>query len=495
MNNTWGRLKHHCVETGKEYRFLLKPTVILFIIYLFGISALLRANVFYIDDLGRARFGYVAWDPYSRYLSEFFAHIVHGDGYLTDVSPLPQVLAAFVMALASTLTIHIISGKKEFSLWSMAAVMPLALSPYFLECFSYKYDAPYMAFSVLISIVPLLFCRGGWKWYVPASFLGTMCMCLTYQASTGVFPMLVVMVCVRRWVEKEDIGKIIQFALVSAAAYAAAVLIFNHFLVAKDAEGLSTNIVSLNQLIPQTIAHYKAYVKLLIKDFKLEWLALVGVICVSFVYVTVRCTKQYPFLTLLLAVPAVVGMFALAFGVYPFLTDPGTDPRCMYGIGVFLAFLGVYVVTSGRKVVPAKLACLVLSWMFFVFAFTYGNALDAQEKYTDFRLEMVMEDLTENRVLSTEGSKQVRVTGTIGYSPLIRNMPQDHQILNRLVPVTFQNSAWWWGPYKLMHYYGFTNMLYDAATDCSAMDLPLIVETDYHTIRANEEYIWIHLYN
>lgn len=41
----------------------------------------------------------------------------------------------------------------------IAAVVPLGLSPWFLECFSYKFDSPYMALSVLASVIPFIFGR------------------------------------------------------------------------------------------------------------------------------------------------------------------------------------------------------------------------------------------------------------------------------------------------------------------------------------------------
>ena len=494
MTQSWKLLRQRCADKLEEYRFLLKPFIILSVVYLFAISAILRANVYYIDDLGRARMGYAFWENYARHLSVFFSHILHADEYLTDVSPLTQIIAVFLMALASVLAIYILSDNKKMSFWSLVAIIPLGLNPYLLECFSYKYDSPYMAFSVLAAIFPLLFYKGNWKTYSIVSVLSILCMCMTYQVSTGIYPMLVVLVCIRRWISGDEIKEILKFAVVSAVSYVIGILAFNKFFIVEEYTDFPTDIVTLDQLIPNAIGHYKSYVKLFLQDFKVEWLILIAVICAAFLYVTIRHTKQYRILTAILAVPALAGLFALSFGVYPFLVKPGFEPRCMYGIGCFIAFLGVYVVSAAPKVYPAKLACLVLSWAFFVFAFTYGNALDAQSTYTDFRLEQAVEDLVDSGVLATEGTKSVRITGTIGHSLVIRNMPQDYQILNRMVPVNFSDSQWWWGSFKLLHYYGFTNLEHNGTDDLSTMDLPLIADNVYHTIRANEEYIWIDLH-
>ncbi len=143
---------------GSTLRFLLSltmPVGIFSAIYLLGISAILRANFNYMDDMGRACFGYGAW-YFSRPLSNILALFLHADDYLTDISPLPQILAAVLMAAASVVVLYAVTGKKRFTLWEYVSVLPLGLSPYFLQCLSFKYDAPYMAISVLAAVAPLV---------------------------------------------------------------------------------------------------------------------------------------------------------------------------------------------------------------------------------------------------------------------------------------------------------------------------------------------------
>jgi hypothetical protein len=93
----------------------------------------------------------------------------------------------------------------------------------------------------------------------------------------------------------------------------------------------------------------------------------------------------------------------------------------------------------------------------------------------------------------TEG-KTWQITGSIGYAPAIRNMPQNYQILNRLVPVTFRNSSWYWGTYGFMNYYGLPYIPIDYDNDYTSMDLPVIVENVYHTISSDGTAILIDLH-
>ena len=87
-----------------------------------------------------------------------------------------------------------------------------------------------------------------------------------------------------------------------------------------------------------------------------------------------------------LSVITLSAMLLLSFGVYPVLSKPLFHARAMYGFGVFISLLGVCISTSD-KMYCGKLACLALGWCFFVFSFTYGNALQIQEDYATFRVE------------------------------------------------------------------------------------------------------------
>ena len=140
-----------------EYRYLAKPFIIIFIIYCIALVPIVRANFNYIDDLGRAVYGYSDFEYFSRFSASYLSKLIHTDTHLYDISPLTQIIAALIISLASVITLHAFAREKKISPVSIIGVLPLGLSPYFLECFSYKYDSPYMALSVLSSVFPLLF--------------------------------------------------------------------------------------------------------------------------------------------------------------------------------------------------------------------------------------------------------------------------------------------------------------------------------------------------
>lgn len=481
-------------EKLSEYRFLVKPTIILTIIYLVGISSLLRANFYYIDDIARANEGYTQWEYYSRHLMVLSGFFLHADTYLTDISPLPQLVAAVFMAMAGTISIYAITGKKDFSGWYLIAAVPMGLSPYFLECFSYKYDSAVMGLSVLLSVAPLLFASASAGKYAFATFLCTLCMCMSYQAAAGIYPVLVVLICFQRWLDRQPLPKVFRFAWISAASYLAGLLVFRLFIMTPVDNHASSDLPAMGALLPSAISAYKKYLKYFLTDFKVEWLLFISILCVCFLYASCRTAKRTKPLAALLAFPVLLAVAALSLGVYPFLAGPTFYPRSMYGIGCTIALLTIFTFSRMPQLLPAKIASFLLSWCFFSFAFTYGNALYVQSQYTDYRIMITIDDLIESGILDEPGEKTMRISGSIGYAPAIRHMPQDFQILNRLVPITFQDSEEYWGTYGFKNYYGLSGVRVVSSGDYWEMDLPVIARSPYHTIYSDGEVIWLNLY-
>ena len=89
-------LKEYINRVWRENRFLLKPMLVMFLIYLVGALALILAGVHFADDIARTNYGYAGWNGFSRYLSTVLAYGVQMDGYLFNIAPLPQILAIFI---------------------------------------------------------------------------------------------------------------------------------------------------------------------------------------------------------------------------------------------------------------------------------------------------------------------------------------------------------------------------------------------------------------
>lgn len=482
-------------EQISRYRW---PLLILMAIYTLGILAILRANFYYIDDLGRSLWGYREFQYFSRYIPQYGSVLLHADMQLTDISPLPQLLAVAMMAVSGVIVLHLITGKDSFNWMEYAAMVPLSLSPYFLECLSYKFDAPYMALSVLASLLPVLFYKKGTIWYLLSVIVGSLVVCMSYQASSGIFPMLVILLALKKWNEKADFREVVRFVLQSAIGYLIGMMLFAVVIMQPTAPNdyVSNSLPSLREIPFYVYQNLRTFYGTIVRDFKWEWLILIGILFAAFLYTFVRESKQKWYYSLMLGGVGLVFLMVMAYGLYLVLQKPLFAPRAMYGFGVLLCFVGVYVVSAlgHREYLLGKAACVVLCWCFFVFAFTYGNALTEQQDYTNYRIEAVIDDLDEMGVFDSDEVKTFQITGSSGYAPSLYAKRQDYQILNRLVPVLFQDSDWEWGVFRFEYYYGIPGIQWNRGEEnFEELNLPLQRDSIYHTIWADDTHVLIDL--
>ena len=188
------------------------------------------------------------------------------------------------------------------------------------------------------------------------------------------------------------------------------------------------------------------------------------------------------FVTLLLS-------FMLSFGIYPLLNKPLFEPRAMYGLGILIALMCLMIANSSKFYI-LKLFYIALVWSFVAFAFTYGNALAEQKRYTDFRVQLVINDLNNLEIMDNGLLKLIQLEGNIGKSPIIDNMPKDYKMINRLVPTTF-GGDWSWNIQYFYSYFKIPNIYIDYSKDLKEMNLPLLKDTMYHQIFGDSNNILI----
>jgi hypothetical protein len=463
-------------------RTFIKPTAILFALYVIMVSAILLANYTYKDDNDRIMSGVAGWENFSRYLSNFLSHFVHAGSFLTDVSPLPQLLACLLLALTSALALYLIARTTRFTALMYFSTIPFVLCPYFLECISFKYDAPYMALSVLASVAPLALRNAKYRYFIPAVFLGELVVCATYQASSGILPILAVFLCFLDWSQNRKPSAAFKALGVAAASYLAALLFFKLFLmVPVEWPGyVSTTVGVGNGLFTTALSNYKKYLTTLLADFKTTWLLLMALVAVLAYVATIVQTKQSRGITALVAIPVFAFVALFCLGVYPFLTDSLFEPRAMYGIGACVGIFAMYLASLPHALV-GKVVVLGLSWCFFAFAFTYGNALSAQAQWTDFRIQITLNDLDSIEEFDAAQNPTVYLSGTVGLAQVIQNQPQNYNMLKRLVPIQFDGETRW-GLVELENYYGVEGVTFERDDGVPLDTMTLCVSNMYEDI-------------
>lgn len=477
--------------TTINYRQFIKPTLIMFGIFTLGISAIIRANFLYIDDIGRSIFGYRGWgESWSRYISDFLAIIFHTDTHINDISPLTQIIAAFLIAASSVALVYVINDKK-ITKTVLAASLPVGFSPYFLECFSYKFDSPYMALSVLTSIIPFIFINNKLVFSI-SSIIGLLIMCMTYQASSGIYIIIVIFLCFQQWNTRQKTNQeILIFLGISIFSYCIAMILFKVFFMIPKDEYVSTSIYPLSRMISGTIHNITNYLRHIISDFNMIWKVFLLLVIFSFWIKSVILTKQSKLIAFITGFTVIILMSILSFGIYLVLTNPLYAPRGMYGIGIFIAIIGIYAASTPKKFFA--LPAFALCWCFFVFSFSYGNALAAQKTYIDFRNEMLLHDLAILFPDKSSKPQYIKILGTAGRAPVVNNISSKNKIITRLVPILLQ-GRWYWGKLLLTEHYNY-NAYSHYYTEIEEKgfereeEFEQIFDSAYHTINSNGEHV------
>ena len=138
--------------------------------------------------------------------------LIQGGVSLTDQSPLQQLIAALFMAASSLIVVRALESVHEPSdrrgRWvKYPAAVIMGLNPYFLACFSFQFDSAFMAFSVLAAVFPFALSPRRRKTFLAASLVCTLVVMMTYQASSGIFPMLVLFYALLQWTDRRTEGK------------------------------------------------------------------------------------------------------------------------------------------------------------------------------------------------------------------------------------------------------------------------------------------------
>ena len=465
-----------------------KPLLILSILFSISLFTIIRANYNYVDDLGRIHQGYQLTGSFSRYIASFIATFLHSSTYLSDISPIPQLLAAFIMAFTAIVLFAVLTDCGPINRWGIAALIPFGTFPFFLQCYSYKYDAPYMAFSILAAIAPLLYRKKVSSFFI-AAFIGTILVCTTYQASSGIFPLVTLSICLEMWNQRNSTKEILSFLLTGICGYLVG-MVFFRFLIMDSINSEYVNAgISLISIIPNMLEYFR------LSGMWLSpvWMVLIFIIACSFIHSHLLTTQHSKALTLILTFFTIALMCILSFGVYIAFDGPMFEPRSMYGWGAVITVWCIRITTSNKQTVGRAVSVL-LSCCFFIFACTYGNTLDMQNKYTHFRLEQVLSDIKELEIINGEQTVSIQIVGTIGHPDYLEPIFEEWPLLNKLVTVQLSDSSWYWGDYELLYYSGMNDILVSSnSLDLAKLNLPILIDTAYHTILGNESHLLIEL--
>lgn len=165
-------------DWAKENKSLLITTVL---IYQVAILAIGIVAFPYIDDTARQLTGATDFArSYSRWGSEIASWLVQGSRHLTDMGLTTHILTGLILALSSIIVVYCLNNKK-LELLPLIVSTIIGLNPWFLQSVSFRFDSPYMALSILFSVIPFLWWEKKSSTFFILSVISILLMCNTYH--------------------------------------------------------------------------------------------------------------------------------------------------------------------------------------------------------------------------------------------------------------------------------------------------------------------------
>ncbi len=490
-------------------RVLSRWFAALFLLYAFGIFSILRANRLYLDDLGRALYGYADWSAAVRPLTDFLAWLFYLGPVTVDASPLTQLMAAAILALTSLLLITAVRAKPSWG--ALLCTVPVGLSPYGLENLSYRFDAPWMALALALAVLP--FClRGGLLTRLPWRFLLAASLCLfasacLYQPALGAYLAVSAYAILIDLSSRRPLALVLRRALRFIAPFCLGIGVYSlqaSFWLADSSQQDYAAYVSQHYALPPladmpgvVASNIAQYISLLAGDWSGNGIgfalalvtALFTLLLLARCVRAIRCGGSLPGgagrLVLLLLILA---CFLLTpFGIQYVLPAPVWAPRTFHAFGVMAALMLLFLRAAMAGRVRARRALCLLRTIFvvqlFIFAQVYGNLLDAQGQWELSHMSLLASDL--NRFIRETGSSRVDFAGSVGLSPLVRTPARKYPLLQRLVAVPLTRD-WRWG-YEQLNTYGVSLIREDVAENIAPEHLRPFLETPAYRIDQTPE--------
>lgn len=426
---------------------------------------ILHADRLYVDDLGRVHSGYTGWTGDGRPLTTLVMQALNMGTPLTDLTPLPQILAVILLAWCAML----VARKFEIrdTATAMLAAFPLGASPFFLENLSYKFDVLTMVLALTLSLVAVSETpwRGRRMWLGALCLLGTLCL---YQPALNAFLVFSVLEFLflmwrdtaPRELLRQALGRLAQAVTAMIPYKLIAVVVMRNIYASYHAallrpdqiDDLLNNVLSYWELIREALSQTGAWT---LVSALLVGLSLALVFGLRYV---VRGWKasgwigRFGRLALAVLMPPVLALSAM--GPLLFLSEAVIVPRVMVGMGALISACLVLLCIVWRAAVSKPCVRRYGLWLLLglpaysmlSLAAVYGNAMLAQDRY-EHRISASLADdfvnIGERYAARGVKLEHYILNGTADYPPVLDLTMKKYPFLQRLVPI-YLTAGWGW---------------------------------------------------
>ncbi|MEI2263869.1 glucosyltransferase domain-containing protein [Erwinia sp. CGal63] len=412
--------------------------------------------------------GVTGWLSNGRPLSVLTFKIIMAGGFFNDISPLPQLLAAVVMAI----TISLLSGKIDEGrvFIPLFTFLPLAISPYYLENWSYKYDSLTMSLSIFLAVIPFLLngANSFLKKAIFSTFLLFSSLCF-YQAALNIFISLSILFFLLNINNGKTLIALEQIKH-QAIAYLSAnimyILIIKKFVIYGEYNithgEIATNNPSL--ILSTIIRNHHLLGEIFLSAFKgnlwIFFLPLAIIVPAAIIILLKKTLSQdIPFLskiiTLIIVSLCPFLLYIAVYGPMLLLLNPITSARTLLGAAGLICSLFTLSFVLFKKYNKLQFWILLPIFGLFTLAYSLYNAQKTTEKLELSLITRIQSDF------STHNMNDIKNVSILGNAPTSyqSSLSEKNFPIIKFLNVNNIGQDLLWGNVQLNQYYFDKNYL------------------------------------
>ncbi|WP_339050150.1 glucosyltransferase domain-containing protein [Candidatus Hamiltonella endosymbiont of Tuberolachnus salignus] len=403
--------------------------LVLTLIYIFP---LILANVYYIDDMGRAMSGYGWNHSYDgRILSTLLMQMLSLNTIIGDLFPYTTILSALIFTTSGYFTCKI-SGIEDQKKIKICSFIPL-VSPFILQNLSYRYDCLPMSISVIACIIPFLFFSNQYI-FIILSIIGLLVSAFTYQSSISIYPMLCIIKSIRDLIDKkhQEVIKNIFLSIVSFFIFLLMFKIIQILFSIQIDESRSDLVFSTSnpfELIKNNIRRVKNSVSIL--NYGITKFNVYGLSTLTFLSVILFLFSPVKIINKLILIFLLFGLPVISILIPLLLKNTNVSPRVLIGISFIPYGCLIFISRLSNKM------CTYIGTFIFLTALpimsNYSNALLSQNKY-----ELEMARRIFNKIDIKD--QKIVVDGIFTESSEVKIAKKNFPFLNSIIPHHFSES-------------------------------------------------------
>lgn len=461
-----------------------------------------------MDDIGRSSVGFYGWVENFRPLTQILMQSINFGGNDLDLSPLPLILSLVIYSLVSVKYISTLSSDNNQFYITIGSIGAL-LNPFYLQNLSFKYDVLSMTISMCLIMLCFISTKISLWRFITHILLIVSSLCF-YQASIGLFLSLTVIEVLRysRDAYSKNIKVKTIYASISIRIFEVLFSYLIYSLIVKFAMAQYINQYTLenSRLIPLNVSA----IDILLKNIEIfytyrisiyfnsmpSW--LVYIIAASLISVVISIASKYiftknndcenklkklPIAMILIVSPVLVLVFSSIHLIL--LAHPVKDPRVLVSFSALTLFICSLPALSMHARRLLSLVSLLFVLFQFNYSYSYGNALNALDKYETFITTLMAMDISD---ADPNGKLNLQVTGKMAYPEnaliVIKKYPSIENLLDR--PLI---RNWYWTSFQLRRF-GIKNPK-GGITEFSEITNGVLLKerTEYTLVRQNNNLI------